>query len=48
MPEDGKNEHLKILQRLAISLMDDEIKEEIVNATDKKVIEELLNRNTEQ
>ncbi|MBZ9607163.1 fructose PTS transporter subunit IIA [Clostridium estertheticum] len=48
VPEDGKNEHLKILQRLAISLMDDEIKEEIVNATDKKVIEELLNRNTQE
>ncbi|WAG71254.1 fructose PTS transporter subunit IIA [Clostridium sp. CF011] len=47
VPEDGKNEHLKILQRLAISLMDDDIKEEIVNATDKKVIEELLNHNTE-
>lgn len=47
VPENGGNEHLKILQRLAISLMDDEIKEELVNATDKKVIEELLNRNTE-
>ncbi len=47
VPENGKNEHLKILQRLAMSLMDDDIKEEIVNATDKKVIEELLNRNTE-
>ena len=47
VPEKGGNEHLKILQKLAISLMDDEIKEELVNATDKRVIEELLNRNTQ-
>lgn len=48
VPENGKDEHLKILQKLAISIMDDEIKEEIVNATDKRVIEELLNLNTQK
>jgi fructose-specific phosphotransferase system IIA component len=47
VPENGGNEHLKILQKLAMSLMDDEIKEELVNATDKRFIEELLNRNTQ-
>lgn len=48
VPEDEGNEHLKILQVLAVSLMDDEFKEEILNATDEKVIEELLNNKTQQ
>lgn len=42
VPESEGNEHLKILQVLAVSLMDDDFKEEIENATDKKVIEQLL------
>lgn len=48
VPEDGGNEHLKILQVLAVSLMDDEFKEEILNAADEKIIEELLNNKTQQ
>lgn len=48
VPENEGNEHLKILQVLAVSLMDDEFKEEILNATDEKVIEELLNNKTQQ
>lgn len=46
VPEDGGNEHLKILQVLAGSLMDDEFKEEILNAENEKVIEDLLNNKT--
>lgn len=48
VPESEGNEHLKILQILAISIMDDEFKEQIINANDKKVIEELLNQKTQQ
>lgn len=46
VPEEEGNEHLKILQVLAVSLMDDEFKEKIQNATDKKVIEELVMEKT--
>ncbi|WMJ81700.1 fructose PTS transporter subunit IIA [Clostridium sp. MB40-C1] len=46
VPEGEGNEHLKILQVLAVSLMDDEFKEKIQNATDKKLIEELLIERT--
>ncbi|MCY6959878.1 PTS sugar transporter subunit IIA [Clostridium brassicae] len=46
VPEGEGNEHLKILQTLAVSLMDDEFKEKIQNATDKKRIEELLIKKT--
>jgi len=42
VPEGEGNEHLKILQVLAVSLMDDDFKAEIENETDKKVIEQLL------
>lgn len=42
VPEGEGNEHLKILQVLAVSLMDDDFKEELENATDAKVIEKLL------
>lgn len=48
VPENERNEHLKILQVLAGSLMDDEFKEEILNAADEKVMEELLNNKTKQ
>lgn len=48
VPEDGGDEHLKILQILAITLMDDEFREEIFNATDKEVIEELLLEKTKR
>ncbi|SUY45942.1 PTS system fructose subfamily transporter subunit IIC [Clostridium putrefaciens] len=46
VPEGEGNEHLKILQALAVSLIDDEFKEKIQNATDKKIIEELLIKKT--
>lgn len=46
VPEGEGNEHLKILQVLAVSLMDDDFKAEIEKATDKKVIEELLLEKT--
>lgn len=46
VPEGEGNEHLKILQVLAVSLMDDEFKEKIEKANDKKVIEELLIEKT--
>lgn len=46
VPEGEGNEHLKILQALAVSLIDDEFKENIQNATDKKIIEELLIKKT--
>ncbi|MBU3088176.1 PTS sugar transporter subunit IIA [Clostridium gasigenes] len=42
VPEGNGNEHLKILQMLAVSIMDDDFKEELENATDEKVIEKLL------
>lgn len=42
VPEGEGNEHLKILQVLAVSLMDDDFKEELDNATDASVIEKLL------
>lgn len=48
VPENEGNEHLKILQVLAGSLMDDEFKEEILNAADEKVLEGLLNNKTKQ
>ena len=47
VPEGEGNEHLKILQVLAVSLMDDDFKAEIEKANDKKVIEELLLQRTE-
>ncbi|MGL4662552.1 MAG: PTS sugar transporter subunit IIA [Culicoidibacterales bacterium] len=43
VPEGEGNEHLKILQSLAVNLMDDEFKAKIVEETNAKVIEELLN-----
>lgn len=46
VPDGEGNEHLKILQILAVSLMDDEFREEIENATDKSVIEKLLLERT--
>jgi fructose-specific phosphotransferase system IIA component len=42
VPKDGGDEHLKILQILAVSLMDDEFKEEILAASDKQVICDML------
>lgn len=42
VPEGNGNEHLKILQMLAVSIIDDDFKEELENATDEKVIEKLL------
>ncbi|MDZ5000719.1 PTS mannose transporter subunit IIAB [Clostridium perfringens] len=47
VPDGEGNEHLKILQILAVSLMDDDFKAEIEKANDKKVIEELLLQRTE-
>lgn len=47
VPDGEGNEHLRILQILAVSLMDDEFKEELEKASDKKVIEELLLQRTE-
>lgn len=47
VPENENNEHIKILQKLSISLMDDEMKDNIVKATDKKLIIELLNHKTQ-
>lgn len=46
VPENEGNEHLKILQVLAGSLMDDEFKEEILNAADEEALEGLLNNKT--
>ncbi|GAB6168329.1 fructose PTS transporter subunit IIA [Clostridium carnis] len=46
VPEGEGNEHLKILQILAVSLMDDDFKEELFKTNDKKVIEELLIEKT--
>ena len=42
VPEGEGNEHLKILQVLAVSLMDDEFKDEIIAAKDKETICEML------
>lgn len=42
VPEGKGNEHLKILQVLAVSLMDDDFKEELEKEIDAKVIEKLL------
>lgn len=42
VPKDGGDEHLKILQVLAVSLMDDEFKEEILATNDKQVICDML------
>ena len=46
VPENEGNEHLKILQVLAGSLMDDEFKEEILNAADEEALEGLLKNKT--
>ncbi|MGL5379638.1 PTS sugar transporter subunit IIA [Clostridium sp.] len=46
VPEGEGNEHLKILQILAVSLMDDDFKEEILKANEKEVIEKLLLEKT--
>ncbi|WP_243128242.1 PTS sugar transporter subunit IIA [Clostridium niameyense] len=46
VPEKGGDEHLKILQILAVSLMDDEFKEKILNTSDKDLIEKLLIERT--
>lgn len=46
VPEGEGNEHLKILQILAVSLMDDDFREEILNSEDKRVIESLLLEKT--
>lgn len=46
VPEGQGNEHLKILQVLAVSLMDDDFREEILKETDKSVIEKLLLERT--
>ncbi|MGL5973541.1 MAG: PTS sugar transporter subunit IIA [Oscillospiraceae bacterium] len=42
IPDEDKNDHLKILQTLSISLMDDEFKKELDNVTEKSVLEKLL------
>lgn len=42
VPEGEGNEHLKILQVLAVSLMDDDFKDELLKANDKEVIQNLL------
>lgn len=42
VPESEGNEHLKILQVLAVSLMDDEFKEEILATDDKEAICKML------
>lgn len=47
VPEGSGNEHLKILQVLAVSLMDDEFKDELVNTTDENKICELLLEKTQ-
>lgn len=46
VPEGEGNEHLKILQILAVSLMDDDFKKEILKANEKEVIEKLLLEKT--
>ncbi|MBE6052410.1 MAG: PTS fructose transporter subunit IIA [Clostridium sartagoforme] len=47
VPEGEGNEHLKILQVLAVSLMDDDFKEEIEKTDDKEKIVKLLLERTE-
>lgn len=47
VPEGEGNEHLKILQVLATSLMDDDFKEEIEKADSKEIIVKLLLEKTE-
>lgn len=42
VPKNGGDEHLKILQTLAVSLMDDKFKEEILSTNDKQVICDML------
>ena len=42
VPEGEGNEHLKILQVLAVSLMDDAFKDEIIAAKAKETICEML------
>lgn len=42
VPQNGGDEHLKILQVLAVSLMDDDFKEEILLTNDKQVICDML------
>lgn len=42
VPQNGGDEHLKILQVLAVSLMDDDFKEEILSTNDKQVICDML------
>lgn len=46
VPEGKGNEHLKILQVLAVSLMDDDFKAEIEEAEDKEKIVKLLLERT--
>ena len=46
VPNSEGNEHLKILQILAVSLMDDDFKAELESANDKYVIEKLLLEKT--
>lgn len=43
VPENGENEHLKILQKLAINLMDEDFKKSLENARSSKEMERLLN-----
>ncbi|MGL5151818.1 MAG: PTS sugar transporter subunit IIA [Clostridium sp.] len=47
VPEGEGNEHLKILQVLAVSLMDDDFKEALFKTTDKNKICELLLERTQ-
>lgn len=42
VPEESADEHLKILQKLSISLMDEKYRENIQNANSKEEIMELL------
>lgn len=42
VPKNGGDAHLKILQTLAVSLMDDEFKEEILSTNDKQAICDML------
>ena len=46
VPDGEGDAHLKILQTLAISLMDDDFKEELLNADDSEKIVELLLEKT--
>ncbi|MGL4336968.1 MAG: PTS sugar transporter subunit IIA [Turicibacter sp.] len=42
VPENAGNDHLKILQKLAVGLMDDDFREELLTVTDKSVMEKTM------